>query len=74
MLLLSLDKYTLKEGENLNKNDIAKELTIAALNNKYIISNASDRTSTVSMSESVAENVAAFYNKLIEKLDIKEVE
>ena len=56
----------------MTKTELAKELTIVALNNKYIVDTVSNKESYVSMNQQVAENVAAFYNKLVEKLNITE--
>ncbi|MCT8975532.1 hypothetical protein N4T77_02860 [Clostridium sp. CX1] len=56
----------------MSKEEIAKELTLAAINNKLITVNTSKFDSYVEYSEKVAENVAAFYNKLMEQLDVRE--
>jgi len=53
----------------LNKYEIAKELTVTALNNKYITHGIDNsECNYVSMSEQLAENVAAFYNKLADTI------
>lgn len=56
----------------MNKYEIAKDLTIAALQNHYVSTNVDVNDTYIHMSEQVAENVAVFYNKLVEKLSIKE--
>jgi hypothetical protein len=66
------EHITLKGGDIMTKAELAKELTLAALNNKYISEGVLDKTSYISINEQIAENVAAFYNKLMEKLDITE--
>jgi hypothetical protein len=55
----------------LNKYDIAKEITITAIEKNFVSCYVNDTSKDyVHISEQVAENVAAFYNKLIEKLNI----
>lgn len=56
----------------MNKQQIAKELTIAALEVKIIEPTVSSYENYLDLNEKIAENVAAFYNKLIEKLNIEE--
>jgi hypothetical protein len=58
----------------LNKYEIAKELTIIAMQNEYIIKDTSKALNdkTVDKNVLIAEQVAIFYNKLVEKLDVKE--
>lgn len=58
----------------MNKYEIAKELTIIAMQNEYIIKDTSKALNdkTVDKNVLIAEQVAIFYNKLVEKLDVKE--
>lgn len=58
----------------MKKVEIAKELTIAALNNKLISNNVEENDSYVHINQQIAENVAAFFNKLVESLNISESE
>jgi hypothetical protein len=59
----------------LDKYELAKELTIAAINNKLINPNTNTDPSNgnteeycKAINENIAKNVAAFYNKLIQNL------
>lgn len=56
----------------MTKVEVAKEITIAAIQNDLVNPKTSNNDSYIHMNEQVAENVAAFYNKLIEKLNILE--
>lgn len=58
----------MKGGDILTKAEIAKELTLAAINNDLIIKAVQDKSSYKAMNEELAENVAAFYNKLMDNL------
>jgi hypothetical protein len=52
----------------LTKYEVAKELTITAINNQLILKSDVMASDFNTMNLQVAENVAAFYNKLVESL------
>lgn len=54
----------------MNIYDTAKELTIAAIQNNLLDLASDDKSTYKAMAEGTAENVATFYNRLIEKLKV----
>ena len=67
---LSLSIPPQEGGGILGKHTIVKELTLEALKNNYLKKDIVDNGNDIEYNERVAENVAAFYNKLFEKLDL----
>ena len=59
----------MKGGVKLDKYEIATQLTLAAIEKGYI-SATSPHTDANDRTVYVAENVAAFFNKLIEKIEV----
>jgi hypothetical protein len=56
----------------LNKYEIAKELTITAIQNNCFNHDVDNKDSYKHINEQVAENIAAFFNKLVKELNINE--
>lgn len=65
------EQYPRKEGLKLNKYELAKELTIAAITSNVINASADDHTTSKSMNVSIASNIATFYNTLVEQIKVE---
>jgi hypothetical protein len=55
----------------LDKFEIAKELTVVAIQNGLIRNNHGANVANDEVSKSAAECVSLFFNTLVEKLDVK---
>ncbi len=56
----------------MNKYEIAKELTITAIQNHCFNPNVESNDSYKHINEQIAESVAAFFNKLVENLNVSD--